>query len=423
MKKLQIPKINPDNRVKCVLLAILGVVVGLIAVVCNAFGMNELAIAIITVVLAAAAGAVGYFVTGRVILPALCIAAGPACVAGVIAFPFSLYEPEIFLIVFGAALILFPFLLIPIIPGGLLALAGRKIYVAIHRKRYGFDPADDLEIFDEDERTDDEKKKDRRIKLIVYPAFVCSLLIINFVIFVFKAEEIYMPPPPGSYFWGLDSLIVNVMLICIFAVVAIALKMIFNKKIKFSILILCALMLPTAQSQIHDKLFDYGGILHSTIEEGGIFYPIYESMSKIDSADNKHEDKDIWKHCHFVYSEVIAYGRGPLFESSIYHLDATAQPSHYMIAVDAGFGSIVEYFEVYLTPRSDVKPEQVRIWVDEEDDDLRFTDFRGARVELSSEILPDGRIKLTLVPIVDHDIVRGDTMVVLNYDIEEIEEK
>ena len=423
MKKLRIPKINPDNRVKCVLLAILGVVVGLIAVVCNAFGMNGLAIAIITFVLAAAAGAVGYFVTGRVILPALCIAAGPACVAGVIALPFSLYDPEIFLIVFGAALILFPFLLIPIIPGGLLALAGRKIYVAIHRKRYGFEPADDLENFDEDGRTDDEKKKDRRIKLIVYPSFICSILMINFLLFILKAEEIYMPTSAATMGAGFIVLATNAALICIFAVVAIALKMIFNKKIKFSILILCALMLPTAQRQIHDKLFDYGGILHSTIEEGGIFYPIYESRNTTSRAEDKHEQKDIWKHCHFVHSEVIAYGRGPLFESSIYHLDATAQPSHYMIAVDAGFGSIVEYFEVYLTPRSDVKPEQVRIWVDEEDDDLRFTDFTGARVELSSEILPDGRIKLTLVPIVDHDIVRGDTIVVLNYDIEEIEEK
>ena len=409
MKKLQIPKINPDNRVKCVLLAILGVVVGLIAVVCNAFGMNELAIAIITVVLAVAAGAVGYFVTGRVILPALCIAAGPACVAGVIALPFSLYEPEIFLIVFGAALILFPFLLVPIIPGGLLALAGRKIYVLIHRKRYGFDPADDLENFEEDERADDEKKKDRRIKLIVYPTFIFSLVIINFTLFIVMAEKIFMPPPPGSYFWGLDSLIVSVILICLSLIVAIALKMIFNKKIKVSILILCALMLPTAQSQINDKLFDYGGIFHSAIEEGGIFYPIYELRNTTSRAENKHEDKDIWKHCHFVYSEVIAYGRGPLFHCVIGHLDATAQPSHYMICVDAGFGSKVEYFEVYLTPRSDVKPEQVRIWVDK-------SSFE--RVELSSEVLSDGRIKLTLVPIVDPNIERGYTRVTLNYDVQ-----
>ena len=89
-----------------------------------------------------------------------------------------------------------------------------------------------------------------------------------------------------------------------------------------------------------------------------------------------------------------------------------------MIEVDAGFGSKVEYFEVYLTPRSDIKPEQVRIWVDEEDTDLRFTSFKGARVELSREDLPDGRIKLILLPIVDTNVERGHTRVVLNYDIE-----
>ena len=131
-------------------------------------------------------------------------------------------------------------------------------------------------------------------------------------------------------------------------------------------------------------------------------------MSKIDSADNKHEDKDIWKHCHFVYSEVIAYGRGPLFESSIYHLAASAQPSHYMIAVEAGIGSKVEYFEVYLTPRSDVKPEQVRIWVDK-------SSFE--RVELSSEVLSDGRIKLTLITVADPDFTNIKTAVGLNYEI------
>ena len=409
MKKLRIPKIPPESRTRYVLLAILGIVVGLIAVICNAFDMNELAIAIITVVLAAAAGAVGYFVTGRVILPALCIAAGPACVAGVIALPFSLYDPEISLIVFGAALILFPFLLIPIIPGGLLALAGRKIYVAIHRKRYGFDPADDLEDFDEDGRTDDEKKKDRRIKLIVYPSFICSILMINFLLFILKAEEIFVPSYPPYYFGGaLIVLVINVVMICIFAVVAIALKKILGKKIKFSILILCALILPTAQSQINDKLFDYGGIFHSAIEEGGIFYPIYELRSTTSRAEDKHEQKDIWKHCHFVHSEVIAYGRGPLFESSIYHLFPADQPSHCMIAVDAGIGSKVEYFEVYLTPRSDVKPEQVRIWVDR-------SSFE--RVELSSEVLSDGRIKLTLITVADPDFANIKTAVGLNYEI------
>jgi hypothetical protein len=407
MKKLQIPKIDRQDRVKCVLLAILGIAVAFVSLMCFSSGISGAMI--VAVILLAASGAIGYFATKRVIFSALSIASGPVLIIlGIALFVLAESISGVLLVLSVGLGCLSGFLAL-IILGGLLALAGRKIYVAIHRKRYGFDPADDLEDFEEDERADDEKKKDRRIKLIVYTSFICSLLIINFLLFILKAEEIFVPSYPPYYFGGaLIGLVINVVMICIFAVVAIALKMIFNKKIKVSILILCALILPTAQSQIHDKLFEYGGIFHSAIEEGGIFYPIYELRNTTSRAEDKHEQKDIWKHCHFVHSEVIAYGRGPLFESSIYHLDATAQPSHYMIAVDAGIGSKVEYFEVYLTPRSDVKPEQVRIWVDK-------SSFE--RVELSSEVLSDGRIKLTLITVADPDFTNIKTAVGLNYEI------
>lgn len=407
MKKLQIPKINPNDRTKYVLLAVLGVIVVVISYLCASSGIFEATI--VAVILLAASGVGGYIATKRVVLSALCIVGGPVVLALAIAVLLSGGNPSAFLLVLFVGVLYFAQFLTPVILGGLLASAVRKIYVLIHRKRYGFDPVDDFEDFDEDERADDEKKKDRRIKLIVYPTFIFSLVIINFILFIVMAEKIFMPPPPGSYFWGLDSLIVRVILICLSLIVAIALKMIFDKKIKVSILILCALMLPTAQNQINDKLFDYGGIFHSAIEEGGIFYPVYELRNTTSRFEDKHEQKDIWKHCHFVHSEVIAYGRGPFFHCVIGHLDATAQPSHYMICVDAGFGSKVEYFEVYLTPRSDVKPEQVRIWVDK-------SSFE--RVELSSEVLSDGRIKLTLVPIVDPNIERGYTRVTLNYDVQ-----
>lgn len=407
MKKLQIPKIDRQDRVKCVLLAILGIAVEFVSLLC--FSSRISGAVIVAVILLAASGAIGYFTTKRVIFSALSIASGPVLIIlGIALFVLAESISGVLLVLSVGLGCLSGFLAL-IILGGLLALAGRKIYVAIHRKRYGFDPADDLEDFEEHERADDEKKKDRRIKLIVYTSFICSLLIINFLLFILKAEEIFVPSYPPYYFGGaLIGLVINVVMICIFAVVAIALKKILDKKIKFSILILCALILPTAQSQINDKLFDYGGIFHSAIEEGGIFYPIYELRNTTSRAEDKHEQKDIWKHCHFVHSEVIAYGRGPLFESSIYHLDATAQPSHYMIAVDAGIGSKVEYFEVYLTPRSDVKPEQVRIWVDK-------SSFE--RVELSSEVLSDGRIKLTLITVADPDFTNIKTAVGLNYEI------
>jgi hypothetical protein len=255
--------------------------------------------------------------------------------------------------------------------------------------------------------------------LITYPIFAFCAFAFGMVLFIMKAEEITMPSPPGSWFGpAITLLFIMLAALGLFFFAAIIISALMDKKAKISFLLIIAISMPIFQFCTANSLFFYGQPLHSTIEEGGIFYPIYESKNTNSHFENKHEEKDIWKHCHFVHSEAIAYGRGPLFNCIIGHLDATAQPSHYMIEVNAGFGSKVEYFEVYLTPRSDIKPEQVRIWVDEEDTDLRFTSFKGARVELSREDLPDGRIKLMLLPIVDPNVERGDTRVVLNYDIE-----
>ncbi|MBE6593731.1 MAG: hypothetical protein E7642_07040 [Ruminococcaceae bacterium] len=255
--------------------------------------------------------------------------------------------------------------------------------------------------------------------LITYPIFAFCAFAFGMVLFIIKAEEITMPSPPGSWFGpAITLLFIMLAALGLFFVAAIIISALMDKKAKISFLLIIAISMPIFQFCTANSLFFYGQPLHFTIEEGGIFYPIYESKNTNSHFENKHDRYDIWKHCHFVHSEVIAYGRGSLFNCIIGHLDATAQPSHYMIEVDAGFGSKVEYFEVYLTPRSDIKPEQISIWIEEEDTDLRFTSFKGARVELSREDLPDGRIKLILLPIVDPNVERGDTRVVLNYDIE-----
>ena len=255
--------------------------------------------------------------------------------------------------------------------------------------------------------------------LITYPIFAFCAFAFGMVIFIIKAEEITMPSPPGIWFGPvIDLVFIMLAALGLFFVAAIIIGALMNNKAKLSFLLIIAISMPIFQFCTADSLFFYGQPLHFTIEEGGIFYPIYESKNTNSHFEGKHDRYDIREHCHFVHSEAIAYGRGPLFNCIIGHLDATAQPSHYMIEVDAGFGSKVEYFEVYLTPRSDIKPEQISIWIEEEDTDLRFTSFKGARVELSREDLPDGRIKLMLLPIVDPNVERGDTRVVLNYDIE-----
>lgn len=266
---------------------------------------------------------------------------------------------------------------------------------------------------------DGENSAHSKAELIVYPIFAFCAFFFGMTLFIVKAEEIIMPTPPGVWFGpSITLLFILVVGIGLFALAAFIIRALMSQKIKISFLLVIAMAMPILQFCTANSLFFYGQPLHSTIEEGGIFYPIYESKNTNSHFEDKHDRYDIREHCHFVHSEAIAYGRGPLFNCFIGHLNATSQPSHYMIGVDAGFGSKVEYFEVYLTPRSDIKPEQISIWIEEEDTDLRFTSFKGARVELSREDLPDGRIKLILLPIVDTNVERGDTRVVLNYDIE-----
>ena len=75
MKKLQIPKIDRQDRVKCVLLAIFGIAVEFVSLLCFSSGISGAVI--VAVILLAASGAIGYFATKRVILSALSIASGP----------------------------------------------------------------------------------------------------------------------------------------------------------------------------------------------------------------------------------------------------------------------------------------------------------------------------------------------------------
>ena len=78
MKKLQIPKIDRQDRVKCVLLAILGIAVEFVSLLC--FSSGIFGTMIVAVILLAASGAIGYFTTKRVIFSALSIAGGPVLI-------------------------------------------------------------------------------------------------------------------------------------------------------------------------------------------------------------------------------------------------------------------------------------------------------------------------------------------------------
>jgi hypothetical protein len=402
MKKLQFPKIDPKKRVTYVLLAIVGVIVVFISLMCLTSDIPEAVI--VAAVLLAASGFGGYFATKRVVLSALCIVGGPAAVALGIALLFSGGDPSVLMLVFGIGLTYFAMIFAPVMAGGLLAFAGYKIYAAIHRKRYGVAPADDLaeSKCDEEEPSYAERKKTRRIWLIVYPSFVFAILIFNFIIFLLNTEDAFRPSEPGMWFHSsIIFLFINFGIAALFVVAAIVLKVIFNKKIKISILILCALVLPGLQTSLNFKLFEEGGILHSTIEKGGMFFFVvtrdfnfdgeyaeeyqllYDDREIIleDEAEQNERPSEIER----VEARII--GRGTRRMESIYihysdkYLDETEIRE---IGVSTGYNSTTSSIEIYVTLKASVDPEKI--------------EFVSKSVDFTKEVLDDGRIKLTVDP-------------------------
>ena len=312
MKKLRIPKIDRQDRVKCVLLAILGIAVEFVSLLCFSSGISGAVI--VAVILLAASGAIGYFVTKRVILSALSIASGSVLIILGIALFFLVESISGVLLVLSVGLGYLSSFLALIILGGLLALAGRKIYVAIHRKRYGFDPADDFEDFSEEEEpSEDERKNIRHTNSLVCFLFFIAILALNFLVFLLSIERAIEPLEPGGWFSQiLELVLINFVMTVLFLVLAIAIKLIFKKKIKVSILILCALIIPSLQTWGSFRAFDYGGILHSTIEEGGMFYQVCRLRNSTARTERMISNDDT-----FTKIEAKAYGRGSNFGCSL----------------------------------------------------------------------------------------------------------
>lgn len=382
MKKLRIPKIDRQDRVKCVLLAILGIAVEFVSLLCFSSGISGAVI--VAVILLAASGAIGYFATKRVIFSALSIAGGSVLIILGIAIFFLVERISGVFLVLSVGLGCLSGFLALIILGGLLALAGRKIYVVIHRKRYGFDPADDFEDFSEEEEpSEDERKNIRHTNLLVCFLFFIAILGLNFLVFLLNIERAIEPLEPGGWFSQvLELILINFIMTALFLVLAIAIKLIFRKKIKASVLILCALIIPSLQTWGSFRAFDYGGVLHSTIEEGGMFYQVCRLRNS--TARN---EIVISNDETFTKIEVKAYGRGSNFGCG---LDYENREDEKEINVGSGYASKVEYFVLYLTPAESIDPEKI-------DFSCSALGNLNDNLDLSSEVLNDGRIKLTVL--------------------------
>jgi hypothetical protein len=382
MKKLQIPKIDRQDRVKCVLLAILGIAVEFVSLLCFSSGISGAVI--VAVILLAASGAIGYFTTKRVIMSALCTMGVPVIIILCIALFILPESIEGMLLVLSVGLGYFSIFFALIFFGGLLAFAGRKIYVLIHRKRYGFDPADDFEDFSEEEEpSEDERKNIRHTNLLVCFLFFIAILGLNFLVFLLSIERAIEPIEPGGWFsQTLELVLINFVMTVLFLVLAIAIKLIFKKKIKVSILILCALIIPSLQTWGSFRAFDYGGILHSTIEEGGMFYQVCRLRNS--TARN---EIVISNDETFTKIEVKAYGRGSNFGCG---LDYENREDEKEINVGSGYASKVEYFVLYLTPAESIDPEKL-------DFSCSALGNLNDNLDLTYEVLNDGRIKLTVL--------------------------
>ena len=142
----------------------------------------------------------------------------------------------------------------------------------------------------------------------------------------------------------------------LFFFAAIIISALMDKKAKISFLLIIAISMPIFQFCTASSLFFDGQPLHFTIEEGGIFYPIYESRNEIASGSC-----DVKGAGHFTHLEANAYGRGIEFFCGVSYDNYNDKRNH-DIGLDAGFESKVEYFELYVTPRSDIAPEDVEFY-------------------------------------------------------------
>ena len=234
----------------------------------------------------------------------------------------------------------------------------------------------------------EKSKTYSRTELILYPIFAFCAFAFGMVLFIIKAEEITTPSPPGSWFGpAITMVFILLAAIGLFFFAAIIISALMDKKAKISFLIIIAISRPIFQFCTADSLFFYGQPLHFTIEEGGIFYPIYESRNEIASSSD-----DVQGEGHFTHLEANAYGRGIEFFCGVSYDNYNDKLSH-RIWLDAGFESKVEYFELYVTPRSDIAPEDVEFYAYYDYYSLPEDSF-----EISSEVLDDGRIKLKIIP-------------------------
>jgi hypothetical protein len=244
-----------------------------------------------------------------------------------------------------------------------------------------------------------------RINIIIYTAFAVALIISTFLTFLFNIEAAYQPDIYPviilpAYF---EVFYYGVGISLIFCFIAIGIRVIFAalfKKINIWILLVLALLIPLNQIGINRYLFDEEGPLYSTVQKGGmLFFAVTRDFDLDGEYDEKYrliyDEREVTvnyedgtnnkdKKTEIDHIEVRIIGKGTALDDShayIYQSSFDKSISR-QIRVSSGYNTTVESVEIYVTPRKNKDPQKF--------------EFAGVDIGVTSEVLDDGRIKLTV---------------------------
>ena len=407
-------KMSRKEKIICTLLVVFGL---LMTFPVLAFASDNIVFSIVAGALIAVVGFFGYVFLKQALLPALLVSGVPLAIALLISFfGISSSDGGIFVLALALAIPVFSFLLIFMMLGGWIAMLVYKMRAAKvveclpeESEQNGEENAlkSDTDTDGAEQERVGKDKSGLRLNIIIYTAFAVVLIIATFLMFLFNIEAAYKPDGYGwiivPAYYEIVYYSVGISLIFYFVAFIIwaIFNALFNKKINIVVLLILALLIPRNQTDINRYLFDEEGPLYSTVQKGGIFFfvvtrdfdldgeydekyrLIYDNREVVIKEEDGIDDSD---KTEIDYIEVRIIGRGTELEHCSAHsrrFESSFDKSvRKYIHVSSAYNTTVESVEIYVTPRKNKDPQKF--------------EFRGDNIDVTSEVLDDGRIKLTV---------------------------
>lgn len=407
-------KASKKEKIIYALLIVLGLLMTLPVL---ALASNNIVFSIVAGSVLAIVGFLCYIFLKKALLPAIFVGGVPLAIALLIsALLFAEIGGEIFVLALALVIPVSSFLFIFTVLGGWIAVPVYKIRASKAVKSLPEEPEQNGEenALKSDTDTDDVEQervgKDKRglcLNIIIYTAFALAIIVVTFLTFLFNIEVAYRP---DRYGWVIvpayyEIFYYSVGISLIFCLVAVIIWAIFNallnKKINIAILLILALLIPRNQTTINWYLFDKEGPLYSTVQKGGeLFFVVTRDFDLDGEYDEKYrliyDDREVIVNyedgsnnegkTEIDNIEVRIIGRGTELEKSIVYINrhesSIDKSTKKYICVYSKYNTTVESVEIYVTPRKNKDPQKF--------------EFRGDNIDVTSEVLDDGRIKLTV---------------------------